>query len=123
MTTATRSGARLIALNLIVLLAAYALLVVLVQFADRLSIRVLPNLFEAVAAIGGLLLARRMRVREVTYLFWGVLAYGLATTVMHALFGVASVQGREVRFAIMIAAAMGVAFGAWNRHRGIAPAQ
>jgi hypothetical protein len=109
-----RFGLSRLLTNIVTLVLSFVILIFIVQLSARLTVGLFPNVPELIAAVIGLGVAYRLRAREAAYVLWAVVAYALATSAMHFIFGVQTVQGREARFAVLIAGALGVLFGAWS---------
>lgn len=106
-----------VAANLLVIIGGYLLLVIVIQIGVRLRFDLIIRSAQVLVGLIGVLVAWRLNARAAAYIFLAFLAFSVPLAIIRALFGLTTAQGRETHLAVLSAAVLGVAFGAWNRSR------
>jgi hypothetical protein len=66
----------------------------------------------------GVTVALALNARPMAYLWAAMAAFSASELLVHSRYGIGSAQGAPTHFAVMGAAALAVALGAWIRHTG-----
>lgn len=99
--------------NVALLAATWGLGFVLIRIGNRLpNPGVWSEAGQSVAFILGLAVAWRYRVRLAAFALAALVALSVSELVVHALWGIGSVQGAQRHFAVLGAAVLGVLLGA-----------
>jgi hypothetical protein len=110
--------------NVVAFAAFYAVLTAVMRLSRPLDLGWPAQVALMIAVnLFGVGVALRLRARVTTLVLGVTAAAQLAGYVMHLVFGIKTVQGGPTHWALMLAALLGIAFGAVMTRRGEPPAQ
>lgn len=99
--------------NVLVLAAFWLISFGLMQIAQRLfTAWQAAEIAQILGCGAGVFLAMRLRAPVAALLLAGQAAFSLSEFAMHSTYSIRAVQGAPTHFAVMIAATLGVVFGA-----------
>jgi len=105
-----------IARNVAVLVLTYAAMFLATRVVIALHGDWKPmDLVTLAAEVAGLVAAIALRARFAAYILGAAAAFSAAELTLHAIYGICTVQSGPTHFAVLLAAALGIAMGALVR--------